>query len=378
MAAHVSAALVVALRKRLDRFALDVRFELDREVLVLFGPSGAGKSLTLRCIAGAERPDAGRVVLNGRTLYEGAPSRRPRALPARKRRVGFVEQHVALFPHLSVGRNVAYGMRARDRAERRLRVGELLERVRLAGFEARYPHTLSGGQQQRVALARALASQPELLLLDEPFAALDHAVRGQIQRDLRALQRELGLPTVYVTHDLEDAFALGDRLAVIDDGRLRQSGALAEVVARPDSPQVAALTGLSNVLHGRVVEASAEGLVLAWAGQHLAAPAQARAAGQSVAFFIRPEDVKLIYPDRPLGRPVAHNLIEAEVVEPPGGGPVRRLRARPVGGGPALEARFSMHSYRELDLRAGARVTLSLRKEAIFVFPEGPPPEAGP
>lgn len=372
MAAGLGGGVVleVILSKRLVHFTLEVEFTLGAEVLVLFGPSGAGKSLTLRCIAGAQRADCGRVALNGRVLFEAGSGGRVRALPTRKRRVGFVEQHVALFPHLNVARNVGYGMRLRDRAARHRRVSQLLEQVRLGGFEARYPHELSGGQQQRVALARALASEPELLLLDEPFGALDQAVRGLIEHDLRALQRALKLPVVYVTHDLEDAFALGDRLAVIDDGKLCQSGAIAEVVSRPHTPRVAALTGLSNVLHGRVLAATPEALVLDWDGQRLEAPPQQRQPGQRVTFFIRPEDVKLIYPDRPLIRPVAHNIVEAVVLEPPRQEPVRRLRVRPAAGGAPLEVRFSMHSYRALDLRTGARVRLSLRKEAIFVFPD--------
>lgn len=361
--------LEVSIQKRLKDFTLRVSFELGSEVLVLFGPSGAGKSLTLQCIAGAQVPEAGRILLNGRALFQSRPGGRPLSLPIRKRKVGFVEQDYALFPHQTVAQNIRYGIPKGTRRQQERRVGQLLGQMNLQGFDARYPHQLSGGQQQRVALARTLASEPDLLLLDEPFAALDEGVRELIQRDLRQLQRTLRIPVIYVTHNIKDAFALGDRLAVIEAGKLQQVGTVEEVVARPDTLKVAQATGLKNILHGRVLEATPEALVIDWQEHALHTPPQRRCAGEAVAFFIRPEDIKLVYPDRPMSKPVMYNVVEARVVESSSSEPFRTLKAVLHHGTAALEVRFSAHSYRQMKLDPGERVLLALRKEAIFVFP---------
>jgi len=218
------------------------------EILSLLGPSGSGKTTILRLIAGFEAPDTGRIVIGGEDVT---------TLPPARRRCGMVFQHYALFPHLDVGANVAFGLRAlgvRDAASVR-KVADVLALVDLAGFERRMPHELSGGQQQRVALARALAPEPRVLLLDEPLSNLDPALRERTRRELRALITRVGITTIFVTHEQEAAFDLGDRVAVLNEGRLEQVGTADELYERPATLFVATFVGRANVVRGPTARA---------------------------------------------------------------------------------------------------------------------------
>jgi molybdate transport system ATP-binding protein len=228
--------LKVNIEKRLAGFNLSVQIDVGAEILVLFGPSGAGKTQTLNAIAGLMTPDAGEITLDGTVFFRSQGSGPLINLPARKRHVGYVFQQYALFPHLSALENVSYALwrqpRARERAE------ALLDRMRLAKLANRYPHELSGGQQQRVAIARALAMEPRVLLLDEPFSALDSEIRTQLHQDLLRLQAEAELIVIYVTHNLEDAFTVGHRLAVVRNGRIERIGAPREIYPRDEPAAV--------------------------------------------------------------------------------------------------------------------------------------------
>ncbi len=362
--------LQVDARKRLGGFQLDVQLEADTGILVLFGPSGAGKTTTLDLIAGLLQPESGRIALDGRVFFrtdEAAGGRRrtrPLSLPARDRHVGYVFQQYALFPHLTALQNVMFPLRRVADAERRAH--ELLERVRLDGLGHHFPRELSGGQQQRVALARALAARPALLLLDEPFSALDAAIREHLQRDVAALQQELGLVVLYVTHRLEDAFAVGQRIAVVRDGRLEQTGLIDEVFRRPANERVAESMGIRNLLQVTVLASSAEELLLDWHGLRLSAPPQPAQPGRALA-YIRPEEVKLLYSDRPVSSSVAQNRFTATVERSARGAAFRELTLR-LPNGREIELRSPLLSYGPMNLTPGASVEVALRKEAIVVL----------
>ena len=224
-----------------------VSLEMARgEIVALLGPSGSGKTTVLRLLAGFERPDAGRIAIEGEDVT---------ALPPARRRCGMVFQHYALFPHLDVGDNVGFGLDRLERHDRDRKVAASLELVDLTGFERRKPHELSGGQQQRVALARALAPEPRVLLLDEPLSNLDPSLRERTRRELRAVIKRVGITTVFVTHEQEEAFDLGDRIGVLNLGRLEQVGTPDDLYERPASLFVATFVGRANVLHGATARA---------------------------------------------------------------------------------------------------------------------------
>ncbi|HKP82427.1 MAG TPA: ABC transporter ATP-binding protein [Pyrinomonadaceae bacterium] len=227
--------LKVNIEKRLDTFNLSVQVEVGAEILVLFGPSGAGKTQTLNAIAGLMTPDAGEITLDGTVFFRSSANNGAAInLPARKRHVGYVFQQYALFPHLSALENVAYALWRQPHAREQAQA--LLERMRLTELAHRYPHELSGGQQQRVAIARALAMEPRVLLLDEPFSALDSEIRKRLHEDLLRLQAEAELIVIYVTHNLEDAFTVGHRMAVVRNGTIERTGAPRDIYPQTDPP----------------------------------------------------------------------------------------------------------------------------------------------
>jgi putative spermidine/putrescine transport system ATP-binding protein len=248
-----------------DRVSLDVS---DGEFFSMLGPSGSGKTTTLRMIAGFELPTEGEVLLGGADVSR---------LPPYQRDVNTVFQDYALFPHMSVGENVGYGLMVRrvGKGERTTRVGEALDMVRLPGFESRKPSQLSGGQRQRVALARALVNRPKLLLLDEPLGALDLKLREEMQIELKAIQQDVGITFLFVTHDQDEALTLSDRLAVFNGGRIEQVGSPAEVYENPATAFVAGFVGTSNLISGEAARAIT---------------------GAAVTFTVRPEKIHLADP----------------------------------------------------------------------------------
>jgi molybdate transport system ATP-binding protein len=256
---------------------------------VLFGPSGSGKTTVLRCLAGLERPDAGTIRFSGETW---ADSLARVWVPPQLRGAGYLSQDYALFPHLTVGGNVAYGLGDFRRSDRRQRVAEMLTLFGLAGLEGRYPAQLSGGQQQRVALARALARRPRLLLLDEPLSALDAPTRGEVRRELRRLLAGLGVPALVVTHDRLEALALGDAVAVLIQGEVRQCGSVAEVFARPATLEVARAVGVETVEPGVVLQVAGDVAIVEVGRARLKARAPGATPGK-VYVCVRGEDVDL-------------------------------------------------------------------------------------
>lgn len=253
------------------------------ELLALLGPSGCGKTTALRLIAGFEHPDSGRIWLGDGDVTSTPPHRR---------RVGMVFQSYALFPHLTVRENIAFGlaMAKAPRGEIDARVREMLALIRLSGAADRYPHQLSGGQQQRVALARALAPRPQVLLLDEPLSALDARIRAELRAEIRAIQQQLGITTIYVTHDQEEALALADRVAVMNAGQIEQIGTPSEIYHQPRTAFVASFVGALNVLLGVV---SSRDTILVEGCPIRVARLPAVPVGQPMKIGVRPERILL-------------------------------------------------------------------------------------
>lgn len=282
--------LEVNIDKRLKGFHLRVAFQVGDEMAAFFGPSGAGKTLTLNCIAGLMRPDQGTIVINGQRVFDTATRL---DAPPQRRRVGYVFQNYTLLPHLSVEENIAYGLHRLPSEGRHRQVGEMVRMMGLEGLEKERPAQLSGGQQQRVALARALATEPSLLLLDEPFSALDSGLRRRLQEDLVQLLRPLGITTILVTHNLREAYMLSDKIVVFDAGQVLQMGTSEEVVERPESARVARLIGIDNVFYGTVRCVEEEGLEIQSDGLCFLAPPYPFNLGDGVDFAIRPRDILL-------------------------------------------------------------------------------------
>ena len=302
--------LEVALRKRLVDFQLDAAFSAPRGLITLFGPSGSGKSLTLQSLAGTIQPDDGRIVLDGHTIFD---SRGGLNLLAQKRRVGYVPQHYALFPHLNVADNVGFGLTRLSATIRRQRVAELLDSFHLQALASRRPHQLSGGQQQRVALARALAVQPRLLLLDEPFAALDAGLRGALREELAQVQSLWNISMLIVTHDLSDVFALGQRVIVYDHGRVIQQGTRDEVFFRPENKRVAEFVQTGNILPATVERVDGEKSWLRWGSRLLVTKGRPLPPGTAVYACIRATQILIVRPDRSAARE-RQNVLSGSVV----------------------------------------------------------------
>jgi putative spermidine/putrescine transport system ATP-binding protein len=260
------------------------------EFMTLLGPSGCGKTTLLNLAAGFFSPDGGDILIDGQAVND---------VPTYQREIGLMFQNYALFPHMSVAGNVAYGLKARHvpRHERDRRIAEVLALVKLTGFEDRKPRQLSGGQQQRVALARALVINPAVLLLDEPFSALDKNLRASMQVELREIQRKLKVTTIFVTHDQSEALSLSDRLAVMSEGRIRQLGTPEEIYSRPCDRFVASFVGDANILRGRLDSVGDRFAIVALGAERVKVPPGPLAGiAQSAAvdLFVRPEQIELV------------------------------------------------------------------------------------
>lgn len=361
--------LELDMEKDLGDFRLRVAFQAGENMVALFGPSGSGKSLTLHCIAGLVAPDRGFISIDGETVFHGA---RKINLPPRRRRVGYVFQNYALFPHLTVEANIAYGLHFLPAQERRHQVKEAIRRVRLEGLENRLPRQLSGGQQQRVALARTLATQPRILLLDEPFSALDSAVRGRLQSELMQLLRQIPITTILVTHNLPEAYALSERMIVYDGGRILQDGHRDEVLYKPRTRSVARFTGTKNIFRGRVRAVEPDHILVDAGGFTVLAPPNPCQVGQELEFCIRPESIMVVKPSQPLRQAVKENLLDGVMVDQLPRGYAHtlyfKLEASPQDYD--LEIEVPNHAYERLGLAPGKAITVSLKMSAIHVIPE--------
>lgn len=335
------------------------------ESIALLGPSGCGKTTLLKIIAGFIEPDDGHVLIRGRDMTR---------VDAHRRHVGMVHQNYALWPHMTVADNVAFGLEMRNvaRQERVARVADILELVGLAGFEGRMPKQLSGGQQQRVALARALVTGPDLLLLDEPLSSLDANLRQQLQHHLRHLQRVLGVTTVMVTHDREEAMGVSSRIVAMNHGRIVQVAPAEQLYRSPLTSFVMQFTGDSNLIVGRCRMTEADGLVVETPlGPLVTRGVRPRSSGTVVRIGVRPEDIRVT----PRGTNAAgphHNLCQGTIEDVLFLGAVTTIDIS-IGSG-ALTARCPTADAP--NVRVGDAVDVTVSDEAIHVFDEGEPNDA--
>jgi molybdate transport system ATP-binding protein len=343
------------------RAALDVDLA-SGQVLVLFGPSGSGKTTVLRCLAGLDRPDAGFIRFDGETWFDGAAHV---FLAPQRRGVGLLFQDHALFPHLSVEANVGYGLHGSPAPERRERVRAMARLLGIEDLLARRPGQLSGGQRQRVALARAVAVRPRLLLLDEPLSALDAPTREDLRGELRTLLQRLGVPSVVVTHDRTEALALGDRLAVLAEGGIRQVGAVHEVFSQPADVEVARIVGTENVTPARIVGREGGLVRFQVGGVHLVAVDPGHLDGEAFA-CIRAEEVML---ERSAGSvTTARNQLPGTVVAITREGPLLRVT---LDCGFRLVALVTRPGAEQVGLAVGQPAVALVKAPAVRLVPRG-------
>jgi sulfate transport system ATP-binding protein len=329
------------------------------ELTALLGPSGCGKTTLLRIIAGLESPDSGSVLLDGQDAS---------ARHVRERQVGFVFQHYALFKHMTVFENIAFGLRVKRRSERpseaviREKVKKLLELVQLDWLADRYPPQLSGGQRQRIALARALAVEPRVLLLDEPFGALDAKVRKELRRWLRRLHDDLHVTSIFVTHDQEEALEVADQIVLMNKGNVEQIGAPADVYNHPASPFVYGFLGNVNLFRGRVHEG-----VLESGGATFDAPAYAEAQDEQGIAYVRPHDLEV---DRYVagGEGIAVHLRRAHAI-----GPLAQLELEREDNNELIEALIPNERFVQLNLKEGDMLLVQPKRLHVFVDPVSAP-----
>jgi molybdate transport system ATP-binding protein len=337
------------------------------ELLGVVGPSGSGKTTLLRSIAGLY-PAHGTVRCSGETWLDSSSGL---SVPVQKRRVGMLFQDYALFPHLTARENVAVALPPVSAADCERRISGLFALLHIDGLEGRYPHQLSGGQQQRVALARALARDPRVLLLDEPFSAVDQQTRRKLMRELAKLHRQLSMPVLLVTHDLDEARMLADRIAVLHHGRLLQTAPPDELFARPCNATVARLLGIDNVLRGRVAahEPASNRTWLEWAGYRLELGLDTRfGAGSEVDWVIPAE--RLLVPGRDASASGAHvNVVRGIIEEYFQFGHSASVALRVNDGGERLYFSIPLHVAGRDGITAGVEATVSLPADAIHLMP---------
>lgn len=330
-------------------------------VTVLFGPSGSGKTTILRCLAGLETPDTGEILFGDEKWHAHGKNLKS----SKDRCIGFVPQDYALFPHLNVAANIAYGLNGRSASEKQSRVNELLSWLGLANLVARLPSELSGGQQQRVALARAVARQPKLLLLDEPLTALDTPTRQRLRNELRKLLRQLAIPTIVVTHDRIEALSLGDNSVVLDEGHIVQRGPVQDVFNRPSSLTVAGIVAVETVQPARVLEMQDDIATLLVGSVRLRAMASDLPMGTAEVFVcIRAEDV--ILSNDPEQHSSPRNRLSATIRTIIAEGPVMRIE---LDCGFPLTAVLTKQACAEMALKEGASVIALIKAPQIHLVP---------
>ena len=359
--------LAVSVALELPAISIDVALEVHDEILVLFGPSGAGKTLTIKMIAGLERPDQGRVVIGARVAFDAATGV---DLPPQVRNTGYVPQRSGVFPHLTALENVSLPLR---RGTQRLSGREadsrslaLLERFGLGSRAGAYPAQMSGGELQRVALARVMALEPDVLLADEPFAALDGPVRSELRLEFRAFQRELGIPTIFITHDIEEAAVVGDRIAIMVAGGLRQSGKTREILDAPVDREVARLVQSGNLFDGTVGERDGETVIETRVGP-IRVPHCRLAPGRPATAVIRPEGIRIMREDRGTERFIDATMLAGTIQDISDHGSLTSVTASVAAG--RVTVTLAPTAAANLGLERGKPIRLAIPPEWVHVIP---------
>lgn len=356
-------------------FSMHCNFDTGSDFIVLFGCSGSGKTTALRCIAGLETPDTGTIKIND-TLY--FDSKKKVNLPPQKRKIGYMFQENALFPHMNVKQNIEFGLKGMSSMEKTDRIAEVLELVGIEELKFAYPDELSGGQKQKVAIARALAPNPEILLLDEPFSSLDTVVRFKLKKELQAIQKKLGIPVIFITHDPVEAFTMADKMIIFDNGEIQQAGSPDEIFYHPKTQYVAGLVGFSNLFDDAVIEGHGQGAecTFLWSlGTEITAPYIRRMAGEKVSWGIRPENVELVkyeninIAQKDIAQKQDHrNLLEGVVKNIINKGTSRIMLFKLKESGVFLNVEVTNHIFDSLRIETGDKYLVKIRPSDMVVF----------
>ncbi len=350
---------------RIENLNLDLP---ETGIHVLLGPTGSGKTMILESIIGLRKIQGGRVLIDGREIQD---------LPPEERKISYVPQDLALFPHLRVRENLLYGLRARRQSlsENNRHIDSLIEALKIGHLLERYPLGLSGGEKQRVALGRALAPSPQLLLLDEPLTALDPALRYELQQVLITLHRSLRFTALHVTHDLDEAYLLGDTITVLINGRIEQSGPREKVFLRPNTVKVARFLGLRNLFPGTVLESGdPESSRISFWGREIMLPRDqvsgTISAGEEVILYLRPEEVLILREGKPIKEALRPNILAGEILRILDRGTYRWVSFRPAGLDAILEIHLPNYVFRNLEISEGQEIRVAMRRESFWLIPK--------
>lgn len=353
-------------KRKEPSFTVDVNFEAGNELVVLFGQSGSGKTTTLRCIAGLEKPNGGKITVNG-TVYFDCHKRID--LPPQQRSLGYVFQNYALFPHMDVKKNITYGLKGWKEEEKEKRMKEMLQLLHIEGLEDHYPAQLSGGQKQRVALARALALKPDILLLDEPFSALDTIVRMKLREKIKLIQKELNIPVLFITHNHVEAFTLADKVVVYHDGKVQQVGTPEEVFYHPKNKHVAELVGVTNIFEDAEIAESenSDHIVLRTGNMDLIAQRTHSKPDEKVVWGIRPENLYLLSPHKE-GNENEVNTVKGTVMTVVNKGTSKMVAVELDTDKKIILAEISNRVFEELELQPGSECLVKIKPENLLIF----------
>ncbi len=348
-------------------FMLDVSFEMGNELVVLFGPSGSGKTTLFKCISGITEPDSGKITVGNKVYYDKDQKIN---LPIQKRNLGYVFQNYTLFPHMSVRKNIECGLKGWEKKDREERVMEMLSLLHIEELEMRYPSQLSGGQKQRVALARALAPKPGILLLDEPFSALDMEIRTKLAEKIKTLQKKIKIPLLFITHNLEEAFLLADRILILHGGEVQQFGTPEEIFYHPENRHVAELIGMSNIFDEAEVERydeESKSIVLKSGDMTIRVSSINFKPGEKVSWGIHPENITLLLPDSG-SEDQDENIYSAHVTNILNKGPRKRIKLKLIRQNKTLTAEVPAQFFDSMKLHAGSLCLVKLEMSKVVEF----------